>query len=67
MKSMFLASNTNSVLNLKFCFMKNKLKKNKRQLGCYDMSTGKHLITFQMIIIMPVLDHEDDIQCVHNI
>jgi len=31
------------------------------------MSTGKHLFTFQIIIIMPMLDHGDGIHYVHNI
>jgi len=40
MKSMFLASNTNSVRNLKFCFMKNKLRKTR---GTWDAML-RHLV-----------------------
>ena len=41
MKSMFLASNTNSVHNSKFFFMKNKLRKTK---GTWDAMLC-HLVT----------------------
>jgi hypothetical protein len=67
MKSMLLASNTNSALNLKFCFMKNKLIKTR---GMWDAMLCQLVNSYppvKMIIIMPVLDHEDGVHYIHNI